>query len=47
MPLLTVLGLLVVTLLLAQFEARAYAFAAAALMMGFVVQAIPWTPDDG
>jgi len=42
LPVLTALGLLVVVLLLAQFEARTYGIAAAGLGIAFVVQAVPW-----
>jgi basic amino acid/polyamine antiporter, APA family len=41
-PLLTTLGLLVIVPLLTQFEVRAYGIAAAALVLAFVVQAVPW-----
>jgi APA family basic amino acid/polyamine antiporter len=41
-PVLTVLGLLVVIMLLTQFSREAYGIAAVALVVAFVVQAIPW-----
>ena len=48
-PVLAALGLLVVVLLMTQFEVRAYGIAAAALALAFVVQAVPWasTADGG
>jgi amino acid transporter len=45
-PVLTVGGLLVVALLLTQFAVRAYVIAAAALVVAFVVQAVPWSRDQ-
>jgi amino acid transporter len=45
LPVLTVLALLVVLLLLTQFERRAYGIAAVALAAALVVQAIPWQQD--
>lgn len=45
-PVLTALGLLVVVLLLTQFELRAYSIAAAALAIAFLVQAVPWTRGE-
>ena len=44
-PLPTVLGLLVVLLVLTRFEPRVYGIAGAALVLAFVVQAIPWKQD--
>ena len=41
-PVLAALGLLVVVLLMTQFEVRAYGIAAAAVAIAFVVQAVPW-----
>lgn len=41
-PVPTVLGLLVVIVLLAQFTREAYGIAAVALVVAFVVQAVPW-----
>jgi amino acid transporter len=41
-PVLPTLGLLIVVVLLAQFELQAYGIAVAALAIAFVVQAIPW-----
>jgi amino acid transporter len=45
-PVLTVVGLFVVALLLTQFAIRTYAIAAAALVVAFVVQAVPWRRDQ-
>jgi basic amino acid/polyamine antiporter, APA family len=41
-PVLAVFGLLIVILLLTQFELRTYGIAAAALVLGFLVQAVAW-----
>jgi amino acid transporter len=41
-PVLAVLGLLVVVLLLTQFEGRAYGITTTALTIAFIVQAMPW-----
>jgi amino acid transporter len=41
-PLLATLGLLVVVLLMTQFEGTAYVVAAVALAIAFLVQAVPW-----
>jgi amino acid transporter len=41
-PLLTALGLLIVVVLLTQFEVRAYGIAVAALILAFIAQAAPW-----
>lgn len=46
-PVLTVVGLLVVVLLMSQFTREAYGIAAAALVAAFVVQAVPWTRNEG
>jgi amino acid transporter len=45
-PMLAAGGLPVVGLLLTQFAVRAYAIAAAALLVAFVVQAVPWHRDQ-
>ena len=45
-PVLAVFGLLVVIVLLTQFEVRAYGIAAVALAIAFVVQAVPWVRDE-
>ena len=45
-PVLPAFGLLVVALLLTQFEARAYGIAAAALAISFVMQVVRWTPAE-
>lgn len=41
-PILSAIGLVVVLVLLTQLEAKAYLVAAAALVLAFVIQAIPW-----
>ena len=43
-PALPALGLLIVVVLLTQFDVRAYGIAAAALAIAFIVQTIPWKP---
>ena len=44
LPALPALGLLIVVVLLTQFDVRAYGIAAAALAIAFIVQTIPWKP---
>jgi len=43
MPLLAAVGLLVVAVLLTQFDVRVYGIAAAAIAIAFLVQAVPWS----
>jgi hypothetical protein len=42
---LVVLGLLVVVLLVTQFEGRAYGITVAALVLGFLVQSVSWSRE--
>jgi amino acid transporter len=44
-PVLAVLGLLVVVLLVTQFEGRAYGITAAAVVLGFLVQSVSWSRE--
>jgi amino acid transporter len=44
-PVLVVLGLLVVVLLVTQFEGRAYGITVAALVLGFLVQSVSWSRE--